>query len=120
MANTPLVTCRSVLFDVKTTYFYYFLYLLLIIFILFLYCFSCIAFIIIIIFVIILVFCQVPRGFRVVPARFRVAPARFRVDSMAVLGGSGRFRQVPVGSGWVPPFTSTYTPIGTLYMFSIS
>ena len=37
MASTPLVTCRSVLFDVKTTYFYYFIYLLFIIFILFLY-----------------------------------------------------------------------------------
>ena len=28
MANTPLVTCCSVLFDVKTNYFYYFIYLL--------------------------------------------------------------------------------------------
>ena len=39
MANTPLVTCRSVLFNVKTNYFYYFTYLIFIIFILFLYCF---------------------------------------------------------------------------------
>ena len=39
MANTPLVTCRSVLFDVKTNYFYYFIYLIFILFILFLYYF---------------------------------------------------------------------------------
>ena len=44
MTNTPLVTCRSVLFDVKTNYFYYFLYLLFIIFILFLYYFYLLLF----------------------------------------------------------------------------
>ena len=44
IAKTPLVTCRSVLFDVKTNYFYYFIYSLFIIFILFLYCYYLILF----------------------------------------------------------------------------
>ena len=56
MANTPLVTCRSFLFDVKTNYFHYFIYLLFIIFI-------------------ILVFCQGAGGFRVGSVGFRVVPA---------------------------------------------
>ena len=95
MANTTLVTCRSVLFDVKTNYFHYFIYLLFIIFIFLLFWFSV----------------KVPGGFRVGSVGFRVIPVRFR----AVPAGSGRFRlgyrrfrQVPVGSRWVPRFT--YTP----------
>ena len=67
MASTPLVTCRSVLFDVKTTYFYFFIYLLFIIFILFLFYFYLIFYYF---------------GFL---SRFRGVPGRFR----GVLGGSG-------------------------------
>ena len=74
MTNTPLVTCLSVLLDVKPPHFY-------------------LTFII-------LVFCEGSGGFwegsvgfRVVPAGFRVVPVRFRV----VPAGSGRFR---VGSAF--------------------
>ena len=77
IAKTPLVTCHSVLFDVKTNYFYYFIYSLFIIFILFLYYYYLIFY-----------YFGFLSRFRGVPARFRVVPVRFR----AVSGGSGRFR----------------------------
>ena len=84
-ANTPLLTCHPVHFEVKNTHFYL---------ILFLYYFYFIF--------IILVFYQGSGGFRVgsgwfwvVPGRFQVIPGRFQV----VLGGPGRFRAVPAGSG---------------------
>ena len=79
MANTPLVTCRSVLFDVKTNYFHYFIYLLFIIFIFLLFWFSV----------------KVPGRFRVGSVGFRVIPVRFRavpVRLQAVPTGSGRFQ----------------------------
>ena len=84
MANTPLVTCRSVLFNVKTNYFYYFIYLIFIIFVLFLYYFY-------LIFFYYFGFLTRFRGFQVGSVGFRVVPARFRAV-MAVPGGSGRFR----------------------------
>ena len=93
MANTPLVTCHPVLFDVKTTYFYLIL-LSFIIFILFLYCF----YLIFIILVFLSRFRRVPEGSK----GFRVGSWGFRVSS-------GWFRQAPEGSGWVPRFT--YTPV---------
>ena len=91
MANTPLVTCRSVLFDAKTTYFYYFIYLLFIIFILFLYYFYLIFYY----FGFLSRFDSV--GFRVGSGRFRVVPARLRVIPVRFRGGSGWFR---VGSSF--------------------
>ena len=92
IANTPLVTCRSVLFDMKTNYFYYFIYSLFIIFILFLYCYYLIFFYY---FGFLSRFRGAPARFRGAPARFRVVPARFRVVPVrfrAVSGGSGSFR----------------------------
>ena len=71
MPHTLLVTCRSVLFNVKTKYFYYFIYFIFIIFILFLYYFRC--------FFIVLVYCQGCGGFWVGSVGFWVVPARFRV-----------------------------------------
>ena len=82
IAKTPLVTCRSALFDVKTNYFYYFIYSLFFIFILFLYYYYFFFFII-------LVFCQGSEVFRVSSVGFRVVPT-----------GSGRFRYVQVGSSF--------------------
>ena len=79
MPHTLLVTCRSVLFNVKTKYFYYFIYFIFIIFILFLYYFRC--------FFIVLVYCQGCGGFWVGSVGFWVVPARFRV----VPAGSGGF-----------------------------
>ena len=75
MANTPLVTCHSVLFEVKTTYFY----LIMISFIIF-----------ILFFLLVLLdfhYFGFLSGLRVVSDRFRVVPVRFRVAP----GGSGRF-----------------------------
>ena len=63
MANSPLVTCLPVLFEVKTTYFYF-----IVIFILFVYYFYLIFFIIL-----------------VLSPRFRGVPGRSR----RVPGGSG-------------------------------
>ena len=61
MANTPLVTCRAVLFE--TAYYHYYFFVSLLLFFIF----------------IILIFCQgsgwVPGGFRLVPAGFRAVPA---------------------------------------------
>ena len=46
---------------------------------------------------------MVPGGFRVGSGWFRQVPG----GSGWVPGGSGRFREVPAGSGWVPRFTYT-------------
>ena len=78
MANTPLVTCRAVLFETAYYHYYFFVSLLLFFFIF-----------------IILIFCQGCGRFRVVPGGFRVVPAGFR----AVPAGSGwvpRFTYTPL------------------------
>ena len=55
MVNTPLVTCRAVLFE--TAYYHYYFFVSLLLSFYFYY------------------FVKVPGGFRVVPARFRAVPA---------------------------------------------
>ena len=101
MANTPLVTCHPVLFEVKTTYLYLILFSF-IMFILFLYYFYLIL--------LFWFFCQGSVGFRVVPGRFREIPGRFRGVPGWFRVVSGRFRVVPARSGSVPRFTYTRFP----------
>ena len=82
-ANTPLVTCHPVHFEVKSTPFYLFLfkfYYFHFVFLLLLFRFYYFGFL------------SRFRGFRVGSVGFRLFPGRFRVVP-------GRFRVVPAGSG---------------------